>query len=81
MLHHMRQVQLHLSEYRGIGVFSNNCVDYHIIESNTHAHTHTSIGTANFKHSVGLYCQTTTQVHHGKVSWNLQIPEKQYVGF
>ena len=28
-----------------------------------------------------LYCKTMTQVHHGKVSWNLQILGKQYVGF
>jgi len=39
----------------------------------------TSKGTANFKNSV--YCKTMTQVHHGEVSWNLQILGKQYVGF
>jgi len=44
----MRQVQLHLSEHRGV---SNNFLDYHILESKR---THTSIGTANYKHSVGL---------------------------
>jgi len=38
LLHdHMRQVQLHLSEHRGV---SNNNVDYHILESNTRTHTH-----------------------------------------
>ena len=67
----MRQVQLHLSEHRGV---SNNCVDYHILESNTH--THTSIGTANFKHSVGLILSKNDSGTSRKCQLELKDSEK-----
>ena len=73
LLHHdhMRQVQLHLSEHRGV---SNNNVVYHILESNTH--THTSIGTANFKQSVVLILSNNDSGTSRKCQLELKDSEK-----